>query len=240
VLVSGLLEPESFTALAKLTQQACYNILSDHLGTSLSMHQASGEAVWSAGLDSYGQVRNLRGKAEDCPFRFPGQYEDVETGLYYNRFRYYDPKDGMYVSQEPIGLLSGEFNIYAYVSDPNFWLDLFGLAACPKKIKALQEGPNGTIIIVKSKKEADELVKAAFPGYSKVRGIGPQDAVGIRRKRKMDRFKQGGAYHKDYAIDPQTGRVRGHLPDNLHGEYPHINIKREDGMLLIINIVDQR
>jgi RHS family protein len=40
----------------------------------------------------------------DCPFRYQGQYEDSETGLYYNRFRYYDPSTGAYISQDPIGL----------------------------------------------------------------------------------------------------------------------------------------
>jgi len=55
----------------------------------------------------------------------------------------------------------------------------------------------------------------------------------------MDRFKQGGAYHKDYAVDPSTGRVRGHDPNNAHGEHPHINIKRTDGVKVLINIIDK-
>lgn len=57
------------------------------------------------------------------------------------------------------------------------------------------------------------------------------------KRTKMDRFKQGGAYHKDYAIDPKKGRVRGHSDDNDHGTYPHINIKRKDGKKVLINIV---
>ncbi|EFI16444.1 Rhs family protein [Bacteroidetes oral taxon 274 str. F0058] len=42
----------------------------------------------------------------DCPFRYQGQYEDSETELYYNRFRYYSPDEGMYISQDPIELNS--------------------------------------------------------------------------------------------------------------------------------------
>ncbi|MWP50417.1 RHS repeat-associated core domain-containing protein, partial [Gilliamella sp. Lep-s21] len=48
------------------------------------------------------------------PFRQPGQYEDVETGLYYNRFRYYNPESGIFISSDPISILGG-LNTYAYV-----------------------------------------------------------------------------------------------------------------------------
>ena len=66
-----------------------------------------------------------RGKRE-CPFRFQGQYEDAETGLYYNRFRYYDPSIGSYLSQDPIGLMGG-MQLYSYVHDTNSWTDALGL-----------------------------------------------------------------------------------------------------------------
>ncbi|GIM57749.1 hypothetical protein CAPN006_21410 [Capnocytophaga canimorsus] len=60
------------------------------------------------------------------PFRQLGQYEDVETGLYYNRFRYYSPETGLYISKDPIGLLGG-FALYGYVKDTNSFVDIFGL-----------------------------------------------------------------------------------------------------------------
>jgi RHS repeat-associated protein len=132
-LVTWLFEPGSFAPLAKLTKEASYDIVSDHLGTPLSMHKASGDIAWSADLNGYGEVINLRGKAEDCPFRYPGQYEDVETGLYYNRFRYYDPKEGIYVSQDPIGLLRNNSTLYSYVRELNAKIDPLGLSECGKK-----------------------------------------------------------------------------------------------------------
>jgi RHS repeat-associated protein len=61
-----------------------------------------------------------------CPWRFQGQYEDAETGLYYNRFRYYSPDEGIYISKDPIGL-NGGINLYTYVHDPNYWIDSLGL-----------------------------------------------------------------------------------------------------------------
>ncbi len=56
---------------------------------------------------------------------------DAETGLYYNRFRYFDAEDGRYVTQDPIGLASGEPGFYNYVSEPNGWLDVDGLLRRP-------------------------------------------------------------------------------------------------------------
>ena len=58
--------------------------------------------------------------------RFQGQYYDEETGLHYNRFRYYDPNVGRFVSQDPIGLAGGN-NYYTYAPNPIAWIDLFGL-----------------------------------------------------------------------------------------------------------------
>ena len=68
------------------------------------------------------------GSLGDCPFRYQGQYEDVETGLYYNRFRYYSPDTGTYINQDPVKLDSGEPNFYVYVHDSNIWIDPFGLS----------------------------------------------------------------------------------------------------------------
>ena len=62
---------------------------------------------------------------------FAGQYFDQESGLAYNRFRYYDPQSGCYLKSDPIGLAGGE-TPYAYVHNPWDWLDPFGLAGCSK------------------------------------------------------------------------------------------------------------
>ena len=71
-----------------------------------------------------------------CPFRYAGQYFDSETNLCYNRFRYYSPETGSYLSQDPIGLAGNNPTLYAYVHDLNTWLDPFGLD-CTKAVSQL-------------------------------------------------------------------------------------------------------
>ncbi|WP_447926999.1 RHS repeat-associated core domain-containing protein [Vreelandella sp. EE27] len=67
----------------------------------------------------------MRGSARQ-PIRFQGQWQDEESGLYYNRHRYYDPPQGRYISQDPIGLRGGT-NLYGYVANPMEMVDPLGL-----------------------------------------------------------------------------------------------------------------
>ena len=128
--ITWLFEPESFAPMAKLVGDQQFLILSDHLGTPVLMVDGAGARVWSANTSVYGELRGLEGERHACPFRWPGQYEDLETGLYYNRFRYYDPEAGQYTSQDPIGLAGGPA-LYGYVADPLTYIDGLGLSSCP-------------------------------------------------------------------------------------------------------------
>ncbi|MBV8620054.1 MAG: RHS repeat-associated core domain-containing protein, partial [Curvibacter sp.] len=64
------------------------------------------------------------------PIRMQGQHHDRETGLFYNRYRYYQPTAGRYLTQDPVGL-SGGANIYLYPSNPIQWIDPRGLTPVP-------------------------------------------------------------------------------------------------------------
>jgi len=70
----------------------------------------------------------------ECSLRFQNQWEDKETGLYYNLNRYYDPDSGQYLIQDPIGL-EGGLRTHAYVHDPMQWVDPMGLAGCGKYVQ---------------------------------------------------------------------------------------------------------
>ncbi|MFC9538996.1 RHS repeat domain-containing protein [Lysinibacillus sp. NPDC056959] len=77
---------DGFVPSAKITSEGNYSIVSDYLGTPVEAFDEEGKKVWSAELDMYGRVKEFVGEKDFIPFRYQGQYEDVEIGLYYNRF----------------------------------------------------------------------------------------------------------------------------------------------------------
>lgn len=125
--VTWLFEPDSFAPMGKQIGDQYYPIVTDYLGVPVAMFNDQGKKIWSADISIWGDLRNHTGHRQDCPFRWPGQYEDEETGLYYNRFRYYDPEAGQYVSQDPIGLAGGT-RPYQYTTEPLQRTDPFGLS----------------------------------------------------------------------------------------------------------------
>ncbi|HEX4550647.1 MAG TPA: RHS repeat-associated core domain-containing protein [Pseudomonas sp.] len=136
---SYVYEPGTFRPLALLDgkgpKRACpFYYQLDHLGTPQELTDYSGEIVWSAQYDAYGKVAAITLAGEDYldqPLRFQGQYFDAESGLHYNRHRYYDPRLGRYLTPDPIKLAGG-LNQYQYTPNPTGWVDPLGLSAnCP-------------------------------------------------------------------------------------------------------------
>jgi RHS repeat-associated protein len=121
-------DPDGLAPLAKVVGDQTFVVVTDHLGMPTAMYDGAGKLAWRMQLDLFGVPKvGSSGDGEECNWRWPGQYEDREIGLYYNRFRYYDPTLGQYISQDPIGL-SGGLALYSYTPDPLFWIDPLGLA----------------------------------------------------------------------------------------------------------------
>ncbi|MDI0555085.1 RHS repeat protein, partial [Escherichia coli] len=99
----------------------------DHRGLPLALISPEGETAWQGEYDEWG---NLLGETSaqhlQQSLRLPGQQYDEESGLYYNRHRYYDPLQGRYITQDPIGL-RGEWNLYKYPLNPVRFIDSLGL-----------------------------------------------------------------------------------------------------------------
>ncbi|WP_076951001.1 RHS repeat-associated core domain-containing protein [Pseudomonas cedrina] len=132
---SYLYEPDSFRPLALLEgfgpkETKPYHYQLDHLGTPQELTAPDGEIVWSAHYRAYGEISRLDIGKVDNPLRFQGQYFDQESGLHYNRHRYYNPDIGRYLTPDPVKLAGG-INAYQYAHNPTGWVDPLGLSPCP-------------------------------------------------------------------------------------------------------------
>ena len=126
-LITWVYDTDSYVPTAKLVNGKRYGIVSDYIGRPVQAYDEHGTPVWQADYDIYGNLLNLKGDRQFVPFRQLGQYEDEETGLYYNRFRYYDPNTGGYISQDPIRLEGNNPTLYGYVQNSNQEVDILGL-----------------------------------------------------------------------------------------------------------------
>ena len=128
-----------------------YHYHCNHLGTPQELSDEKGDIVWlsydrawGGSFDSIYKQQFIDNfaitESELQPIKFQGQSLDTETGLHYNRFRYYDSDVGMFISRDPIGLLGGN-NVFQYAPNPIGWIDPWGLKArdCSNTTRAERE-----------------------------------------------------------------------------------------------------
>jgi RHS repeat-associated protein len=131
-------------ALALLDHQAVTTLSfvhPDHRGAPQRVTNMAGETVWTANWRPFGETIGSASLSQ--PLRFPGQYADAETGLYYNYFRDYDPATGRYLQSDPIGLAGG-LNTYRYVgNNPVNFIDPYGLFSLPSLPQWVVDGSAG-------------------------------------------------------------------------------------------------
>ncbi|MQY49602.1 hypothetical protein GAO09_26595 [Rhizobiales bacterium RZME27] len=156
--VSWHYEPGGFRPLARQSAEGVHHVVTDPLGTPRELYDGTGERIWSRAHWLWGgtrarQIAGIAAKDDGdheagdalCPIGFPGQWQDAESGLCYNRHRVYDPDAGQYLSPDPIGL-EGGVRPQGYVDGPTAWMDPLGLAKCQvlQELDALQtqQGPD--------------------------------------------------------------------------------------------------
>jgi RHS repeat-associated protein len=122
-----------------------YAVHADHLNTPRRLTQADGQVAWQWAYSAFGDeapttAANRFTSPSTNPttgttamkqvvfnLRYPGQYADAESNLFYNYFRSYDPKTGRYPQPDPIGL-NGGFNRFLYANgNPLSYKDSRGL-----------------------------------------------------------------------------------------------------------------
>lgn len=122
-----------FVQVPAKTRHATLFYQNDHLGTPQELLDDAGKVVWLGRYRAWGGEKTVWRETPEPnevgnAIRFQGQYHDEETGLHYNRYRYYDPGSGRFVSKDPIGLAGG-INAWQYAPNPVGWIDPLGLSA---------------------------------------------------------------------------------------------------------------
>ncbi|RDL27207.1 RHS repeat-associated core domain-containing protein [Serratia fonticola] len=116
-------------------------------GQPLALFNTEGKAQWrkpAASLWGMALSKATVNVQLDPGLKFAGQLLDEESGLFYNRYRYYLAEAGCYLTPDPIGLFGGE-NPYSYVSNPLDWVDPYGLAGCPRTLAKNMKAANAKL-----------------------------------------------------------------------------------------------
>ncbi|WP_347904711.1 RHS repeat-associated core domain-containing protein [Pseudomonas purpurea] len=181
----------------------------DHLGTPQELTDQHGNTAWSAQYKAWGEVREQRSEWAQQqgltnPIRFQGQYHDHETGLHYNRHRYYDPGVGRFISQDPISYTGG-LNLYAYGQNPVEWVDPLGLTGKPLSGTTKVNRIGGNSVDNLRLKPAEEKLNP--PGISVLHSCCPCDAS----KQMRD------AFPKATGLQKAAGTVSSGSADAIRG-----------------------
>ncbi len=119
--------------VAALQASGTYYIHTDHLNAPWQIDDVAKQVVWTWDTTAFGtnlpnQDPNSTGHQFVYNLRFPGQYYDAESGIFYNLNRDYDPATGRYIESDPLGLAGDSFSTYAYVGgNPMSFVDPTGL-----------------------------------------------------------------------------------------------------------------
>jgi len=100
--------------LRQTTGSATSYFLADHLGSSNGLTDSTGALTASSSYDSFGNPSNSNFPSR---YQFTGREYDAFSGLQFSRARFYDPKLGRFISEDPIGFRGGDVNLFGYVQN---------------------------------------------------------------------------------------------------------------------------
>jgi RHS repeat-associated protein len=236
---SYVYEPGTFRPLAMLDGEgpekaAPFYYHLDHLGTPQELTNPAGQIVWSARYDGYGKVTELKhgdGEQLEQPLRFQGQYFDPESGLHYNRHRYYNPETGRYLTPDPSKLVGG-LNGYRYTLNPTGWVDPLGLEGCPgdgcRKPAVGKQDPTAKLGVDEG---APALPMTAEQRRARIDELGEANAY--RRLDEMERSIEGAHFLQKHGAqttadaqlervttgrNPGTGEIETHTRGRREGQ----------------------
>ncbi|MEU2721573.1 DUF6531 domain-containing protein [Streptomyces smyrnaeus] len=230
------LVPEPGTSLlTKLTEPtatrpAFHAIVTDLTGTPTELITPEGALAWQNRTTLWGtQLPSPDGhSATTCPLRFPGQYADPESGLYYNYFRYYDPETARYLTPDPLGLTPAP-NPHTYINDPNSQIDPLGLSpgSAPGRIRAEINPRKLDYLFNKNIKSDPHNSPRALQNELQLNRIGLTDSADMRAY-VTDHLERASAqpFERTFTKHWDGGSARmGTTNSVLHGPYGSLGVE---------------
>ncbi len=206
------LVPITFTDYASVdadpSEGRTFHLFADPTGQPLVVQDERGHMVWSARrVDPYGLLEVAPESSLELNLRWPGHYFDPETGLHYNRYRYYDPRLGRYLQTDPLGYGGSASHLYGAPTNPLRDVDVLGLAH-----------PDVTDGSTKNK-GSDNYGTEDPPGFQRTRPgspdgkVPPLDLEGPQ----LQKLKAAHAAHLDAAsqANPNAGHIKGVSPADI-------------------------
>jgi len=194
--------------------------LVDPNGTVQRVLDGTGNVVVDIEASAHGARRSVDGSDRSTPLGFVGQYYDMETGLCYNRRRYYDPRLGLFISADPSGI-EGELNPYLRGIDPTRDADVTGRMTEFQRMMAekyMRERQANAVKTVSPGDYTGEKTPAQLRAAAKARALEPGHRGRFRRARR-DARRRG--------FKPNTKKCH-ELADGMKNTNPQMNGKRVD------------
>jgi RHS repeat-associated protein len=185
------------------------HVVNSQQGVPQELLDEDGKLVWQGTFDDWGKLIEENGTTT-CRLRLPGQIADDETGLHYNRFRYYSPEAGQFVSADPIGFEGGT-NEYRFAPTSLNWVDPLGLrckaSGChikgkvsQKQLRHVENRPEwiarGQGSYLKSVDDAQKVLDAYHSGSAAVLGRTSQGHVVVSQRRHRLQQQSRGWIHQ--------------------------------------------
>ena len=205
-------------------------------GAPLRMHDARGLVMWESCYGSTGGIERSAASRIHQPLRLQGQYCDEETGLHYNRYRYYDPDIASFISQDPIGLAGGE-NLYKFAPNIFDWIDPFGLRRKSARLKCVGRTPGkgsktGRAVIAKMRSKGKIIGTGPNMMYQASNGLWhPISTADMAHKHDAVEYwnRRGGFF------GAKSAEVRAWMLDPDNYVLDHFSLNRSAGALLPLN-----
>ena len=219
-----------------------YHYHCNHLGTPQELTNQDGDVIWLSYDRAWGGsfetiykpqfIDNYAlNEFELQPIKFQGQSLDVETGLHYNRFRYYDSDVGMFIQRDSIGLLGGN-NVFQYAPNPVMWIDPWGLNRFTKTTwQAPKRGTNQNYTVFQQPIDWDMVDDKGRTNLQRTaRGRAPLGSDGLPLNLHHSNQDSRGAL---FEVTESTHRKYGYT-NALHpykvdgtGQHPHFPVDRD-------------